>query len=83
MLHGGVSCVLSEKIFKYALENYSGKPRAIKKRRDNPNNLNIRYNDNTIKAQFCFRPVTVNIQDHESKWNKISTSLLGKGKRDA
>ena len=75
--------VLCEKFCKYALENYFGKPRATKGRPDNPNILNRRYNDSTIKAQFCFRSVTVNIQDHGSKWNKISTSSLKKRKSDA
>ena len=64
LLHGGVAYVLSDNLCQDTLENYFGKQRTIRGRRDNPNICDVRYNDNTIKAQFSVRPIVGNVQDH-------------------
>ena len=83
LLHDGVAYVLRENFCQDTLENYFGKQRAIGRRHDNLNIRDVRYNDNTIKAQFRVRPIVGNVQNHGNKWNEISIFPLKKKKRDA
>ena len=57
------------------VENYSGRQRAICKRKDNLNVKDTGYTDNTIKSQFSVQPVGGNVLLGASKWNSIDAPL--------
>jgi len=49
--------VLTEKLCQDPLENYFGRQRATRARKDNPNLRDVGYNDNSIRNQKIFRPI--------------------------
>ena len=77
----GVPYILSERFCQDYLENYFGRQRAIRRRRDNPNVRDVGYNGNTIKNQYSVRAIAGNVRC-DNKWNQISTSPLKKRKRN-
>ena len=59
-----VSYVLTERFCQDPLENYFGKQRSSGVRKDNPTLYDFGYNDNTIRNQKVFKPITTgNVRD--------------------
>ena len=61
LLQHHVKYVLTEKFCQDTLENYFGQQRAIGARKDNPSIRNFVFNDNFIRNQKIFRPITGNV----------------------
>ena len=55
------------------LENYFGRQRAIGRRKDNPSDRDVGYNDNTIKSQFSVRLLLVMFKVQLENLTKLIT----------
>ena len=53
-----LSNVLSERFCHDPLENWFGRQRSLGSRKDNPIMIDFRYNNNAIRNQKYFKPIT-------------------------
>ena len=73
-----VSYVLAERFCQDPLENYFGKQRSSGARKDNPSLYEFGSNDNTIRNQKVFKPIsTGNIRDEHINF-EIDTEHVAK-----
>ena len=76
LLNNGVSYVLSERFCQDPLENYFGRQRSIGSRKDNPSLRDFGYNDNTIRTQRIFRPISGNCMSDDQTLAKIDVDIV-------
>ena len=50
--------MLTERFRQDALENWFGRQRSLRSRKDNPSMVDFRYNDNAIRNQKHFKQIT-------------------------
>ena len=50
--------MLTERFRQDALENWFGRQRSLRSRKDNPSMVDFRYNNNAIRNQKHFKPIT-------------------------
>ena len=62
LLQHQVKYVLTERFCQDPLENYFGRQRSLGARKDNPSLRDFGYNDNSIRNQKVFKPITGNVQ---------------------
>ena len=62
LLQHQVKYVLTERFCQDPLENYFGRQRSLGARKDNPSSRDFGYNDNSIRNQKVFKPITGNVQ---------------------
>ena len=71
-----VSYVLTERLCQDPLENYFGKQRSSGARKDNSSLYDFGYNDNTIRNQKVFKPITSGNVRAEDENFEIDTTLV-------
>ena len=71
-----VSYVLTERLCQDPLENYFGKQRRSGARKDNSSLYDFGYNDNTIRNQKVFKPITSGNVRAEDENFEIDTTLV-------
>ena len=72
LLDHDVRYVLTERFCQDPLENYFGRQRSMGARKDNPSLRDFGFNDNTIRNQKVFRPITGNVGGADNAIVEIS-----------